>query len=141
MTALHANEKMVSKELPIVLAVDDSPVQLRLIQDALTRNGYAVKTAPSGEEALAMLAGIVPTVIILDVMMAGMSGYELCQQLKRDEKMRRIPVILLTGETSPKDFKAGSDAGAVMYVTKPFKPEGLLNAVRMVCSVPHVQGD
>jgi CheY-like chemotaxis protein len=138
MTAIDANAKTRSRELPLVLAVDDSPVQLRLIQDALARNGYAVKTASSGEAALTMLAVIVPMVIISDVMMAGMSGYELCQQLKRDEKMRKIPVILLTGETSPKDFKAGSDAGAVMYVTKPFKPEGLLNAVRMLCPVPNV---
>lgn len=141
MTMLDANAKTRSRELPLVLAVDDSPVQLRLIQDALARNGYAVKTAPSSEEALAMLAVVVPAVIISDVMMSGMSGYELCQQLKRDENLRRIPVILLTGEASPKDFKAGSDAGAVMYVTKPFKPERLLNAVRMLCSAKHLQGD
>jgi two-component system sensor histidine kinase ChiS len=141
MTTLAANEKMRSRELPLVLAVDDSPVQLRLIQDALTRNGYAVKTAPSSEAALAMLATIVPAVIISDIMMAGMSGYEFCQHLKRDNNLRGIPVILLTGETSPKDFKAGSDAGAVMYVTKPFKPESLLNAVRMLCPAQHVQGD
>lgn len=141
MTALGTNDKVGSRELPLVLAVDDSPVQLRLIQDALTRNGYTVKTAPSGEEALVALNVMMPAVIISDVMMAGMSGYELCQQLKRDEKMRRIPVILLTGEASPKDFKAGSDAGAVMYVTKPFKPESLLNAVRMLCPLQHARGD
>jgi CheY-like chemotaxis protein len=58
-----------------------------------------------------MLAVVVPAVIISDVMMAGMSGYEFCQHLKRDEKLRGIPVILLTGENSPEDFKAGSDAG------------------------------
>jgi len=141
MTVLDANAKTHLRELPLVLAVDDSPVQLRLIQDALTRNGYAVKTAPSSEEALAMLTVVVPAVIISDVMMSGMSGYELCQQLKRDENLCRIPIILLTGETSPKDFKAGSDAGAVMYVTKPFKPESLLNAVRMLCPAQHWQGD
>lgn len=140
MTMLDTNARTGSREPPLVLAVDDSPVQLRLIQDALTRNGYAVKTAPSGEAALAMLAVVVPAVIISDVMMSGMSGYELCQQLKRDENLRRIPVILLTGESSPKDFKLGSDAGAVMYVTKPFKPESLLNAVRMLCPVRQVQG-
>jgi type IV pilus assembly protein PilA len=134
-TVSDAGAKTRTMELPLVLAVDDSPVQLRLIQDALTRNGYAVKTAPSSEEALAMLAITVPSVIISDVMMSGMSGYEFCQQLKRDQKLRWIPVILLTGEASTKDFKAGSDAGAVMYVTKPFQPERLLNAVRMVCRV------
>lgn len=140
MTILDTNAKTSSRELPLVLAVDDSPVQLHLIRDALTRNGYAVKTAPSSEAALAMLAEVVPAVIISDVMMSGMSGYELCQQLKRDENLRRIPVILLTGESSPKHFKLGSDAGAVMYVTKPFKPESLVNAVRMLCPVRHLQG-
>jgi CheY-like chemotaxis protein len=123
-------------EVPLVLAVDDSPLQLRLVQDTLTRNGYAVKTAASGEDALAMLTSIVPAVIISDVTMSGMSGYEFCQQLKRDTRMCRIPVILLTGETSPRDFKAGSDAGAVFYVTKPFKPERLLGVVRMLCPIP-----
>lgn len=141
MTVLDIDAKARSRDLPIVLAVDDSPVQLRLVQDALSRNGYTVKTAPSSEEALAMLAVVVPGVIISDVMMAGMSGYEFCQHLKSDESLRRIPVILLTGENSPKDFKAGSDAGAVMYVTKPFKPESLLNAVRMLCPAKRMQGD
>jgi CheY-like chemotaxis protein len=141
MTMLDTNVKTRSRELPLVLAVDDSPVQLHLIQDALTRNGYAVKTAASSEEALAILAVVVPAVIISDVLMSGMSGYELCQRLKRDENLRKIPVILLTGENSPKDFKAGSDAGAVMYVTKPFKAESLLNAVRVLCPVQHVRGD
>jgi CheY-like chemotaxis protein len=141
MPMLDAKAKTRSKELPLVLAVDDSPVQLHLIQDALTRNGYAVKTAPSGEAALGMLAVVVPAVIISYVLMSGMSGYEFCQQLKSDENLRRIPVILLTGEASPKDFKAGSDAGAVVYVTKPFKPDRLVNAVRMLCPTQHVQGD
>ena len=95
MTMLVAKAKTHLRELPLVLAVDDSPVQLRLIQDALTRNGYAVKTAPSSEEALAMLTVVVPAVIISDVMMSGMSGYELCQQLKRDENLRRIPILRL----------------------------------------------
>jgi CheY-like chemotaxis protein len=134
-TVSDASAKALKTELPLVLAVDDSPVQLRLVQDALTRNGYAVKTAPSGEDALAILASIVPAVIISDVMMSGMSGYDFCQQLKRDTRMCRIPVILLTGETSPRDFKAGSDAGAVFYVTKPFKPERLLSVVRMLCPI------
>ena len=140
MTVLDAKAKTRSKELPLVLAVDDSPVQLHLVQDALTRNGYAVNTAPSGEAALVMLAVVTPSVIISDVLISGMSGYEFCQQLKSDENLRRIPVILLTGESSPKDFKAGSDAGAVVYVTKPFKPDRLVNAVRMLSPTQHMQG-
>ncbi|HKV06357.1 MAG TPA: response regulator [Candidatus Acidoferrales bacterium] len=133
MATLDTTAKTLAKGLPLVLVVDDSPVQLRMVQDLLGRNGYAVKTAPSSEKALEMLRTLAPAVIISDVTMAGMSGYEFCQQIKKDKDLAKIPVILMTGETSPKDFKAGRDAGAVMYITKPVKPEGLLNAVRMVC--------
>lgn len=136
-TTLETSSKALSKELPVVLAVDDSPVQLRLIQEALGRNGYTVKTATSAEKALEMMRVSVPTVVISDVTMAGMNGYDLCKAIKKDSKLSNVPVILLTSEGTAKDFKAGRDAGAVIYITKPFKPEGLLNAVRMVCPVQH----
>jgi CheY-like chemotaxis protein len=98
--------------------------------------------APSSEAALAMLAVIAPAVIVSDIMMAGrMSGYEFGQCLQRDKNLRGIPVILLTGENEPNGFKAGNDARAVMYATKPFKPESLLNAVRMPCPAQRVRGD
>ncbi len=136
-TTLETTSKPVSRELPVVLAVDDSPVQLRLIQEALGRNGYTVKTATSGEKALEMMQASVPAVVVSDVTMTGMSGYDLCKIVKKDPKLGKIPVILLTSEGAPKDFKAGRDAGAVIYITKPFKPEALLNAVRMICPVAH----
>lgn len=136
-TTLETTSKPVSKELPVVLAVDDSPVQLRLIQEALGRNGYTVKPTTSAEKALEMMKASVPAVVVSDVTMTGMSGYDLCKAIKKDSKLGRVPVILLTSEGAPKDFKAGRDAGAVVYITKPFKPEALLNAVRMVCPVTH----
>ena len=136
-TTLETASKALSKELPVVLAVDDSPVQLRLIQEALGRNGYTVKTATSGEKALEMMRASAPAVVVSDVTMSGMSGYDLCKAIKKDPKLGKIPVILLTSEGAPKAFQAGRDAGAVVYITKPFKPEALLNAVRMVCPVPH----
>jgi CheY-like chemotaxis protein len=136
-TTLETSSKALSKELPVVLAVDDSPVQLRLIQETLGRNGYTVKTATSGEKALEIMRGSVPAVVVSDVTMTGMNGYDLCKAIKKDSKLSNVPVILLTSEGAPKDFKAGREAGAVVYITKPFKPEGLLNAVRMVCPVQH----
>lgn len=136
-TTLESSAKPLSKELPVVLAVDDSPVQLRLVQEALGRNSYTVKTATSGEKALEMMRASVPAVLVSDVTMAGMNGYDLCKAIKKDPKLSNVPVILLTSEGAPKDFKAGRDAGAVVYITKPFKPEALLNAVRMVCPVQH----
>lgn len=136
-TTLETTSKPASKELPVVLAVDDSPVQLRLIQEALGRNGYTVKSATSAEKALEMMKASVPAVVVSDVTMTGMSGYDLCKAIKKDSKLGKVPVILLTSEGAPKDFKAGRDAGAVVYITKPFKPEALLSAVRMVCPVTH----
>jgi len=136
-TTLETTSKPLSKELPVVLAVDDSPVQLRLIHEALARNGYTVKTATSGEKALDVMKTSVPAVVISDVTMTGMTGYDLCKAIKKDSKLGRVPVILLTSEGAPKAFQAGREAGAVVYITKPFKPEALLNAVRMVCPVPH----
>ena len=136
-TTLEPSAKPLSKELPVVLAVDDSPVQLRLVQEALGRNGYAVKTAPSAEKALEMMRVATPAVVISDVTMTGMDGYDLCKAIKKESKLAKVPVILLTSEGTPKDFKAGRDAGAVIYITKPFKPEALLNAVRMVCPVQY----
>lgn len=134
-TTLEASPKPLSKELPVVLAVDDSPVQLRLVQEALGRSGYTVKTATSAEKGLEMMRVAPPAVVVSDVTMNGMNGYDFCKAIKKDPKLGKIPVILLTSEGTPKDFQAGREAGAVMYITKPFKPEGLLNAVRMLCPV------
>ena len=93
-----------------------------------------MKTAANSEDAFTLLQSDMPALIISDVMMPGMSGHELCRKLKQDPKLRNIPIVLLTAETSLKDFSAGKDAGAVMYITKPFKGESLLNAVRMLCA-------
>lgn len=125
-----------STKAPFVLAVDDDPVNLRLVQSLLERHGYTVRTAPSAEEALRILREIAPEVLILDVMLPGMSGYDLCDVVKRDEKLQRIPVVFLTDRRSPKDFKTGHDAGAVLYLAKPITPERLLNAVRILCPPP-----
>ena len=117
---------------PLVLAVDDDAATLRVIEMLLERNGYAVRTAPTGEQALTAVRESTPAVLILDVNMPGMSGFDVCQVLKRDERFAKIPVILLTAEGSPQDYKTGHDAGAVIYMVKPFKPERLLQVIRLL---------
>jgi len=117
---------------PLVLAVDDDPGILRIIEMLLSRNGYAVRTAPSAPKALEILKGILPALMITDVQMPQMSGYDLCQAVKRDRRLQNVPVIFLTAQGAPEDFKTGHDSGAVLYMVKPFKPEKLLNAVRLV---------
>jgi DNA-binding response OmpR family regulator len=124
------------RALPVVLAVDDDPAVLRIIESQLTRHDFAVKTAASGEEALRMLRDLTPALLILDVMMDGISGYDLCLVVKRDPRLKEVPVIFLTSRGTPQDYKTGHELGAVIYMVKPFKAEKLLNIVQMLIPVP-----
>ncbi len=138
-----ANTSALARQGPLVLAVDDDPGILRIIEMLLSRTGYSVKTAPNGLKALELLKTILPALVITDVQMPGMSGYDLCQVVKRDRRLHDVPVLFLTAQGSPQDYKTGHDSGAVMYMVKPFKPEVLLNAVRMMVPVatPGQQAD
>jgi len=127
--------KPESRALPVVLAVDDDPAVLRIIESQLTRHDFAVKTAASGEEALRMLQDLTPALLILDVMMDGISGYDLCLVVKRDPRLKEVPVIFLTSRGTPQDYKTGHELGAVIYMVKPFKAEKLLNIVQMLIPV------
>ena len=112
--------------------MDDDPGNLRIIEMLLTRNGFSVLTARNGQEGLKLLRKMVPACLILDVQMPGMSGYDICAVVKRDERLEKVPVIFLTGQDSPQDYKTGMDAGGIIYMAKPFKPERLLQSVRLV---------
>lgn len=120
---------------PLILAVDDDPGVLRIIEAQLARHDYVVKTAKSGEEALRLLRELTPSVLILDVVMHGMSGYEICQVVKNDPRLQAVPVVFLTSRGTPQDYKTGHDLGAVIYMVKPFKAEKLLNVVQMLIPV------
>ena len=125
-----------SRKPPLVMAVDDDPMVLRIIESQLTRHDYTVKTATSGQEALRLLQEITPAVLILDVMMGEISGYDLCHVVKREERLKDVPVIFLTSRGTPQDFKTGHDLGAVIYMVKPLKAEKLINVVQMLVPVP-----
>jgi DNA-binding response OmpR family regulator len=120
---------------PVILAVDDDPAVLRIIEAQLTRNDYVVKTAASGEEALQILRDLTPAVMILDVMMEGISGYDLCSVVKREERLKDVPVIFLTSKSTPKDYRTGHELGAVIYMVKPLKADKLVNIVQMLVPV------
>ena len=126
----------VAQAGPTILVVDDDPSILRIVQLTLERSGYVVKTAANGQEAIKMLRKMVPAVLILDVTMPGMSGYEVCRSVKRDKRLENVPVVFLTAQGSPQDYKTGHDAGAVVYMVKPFNPEGLAQVVRMLSPPP-----
>ena|SRR6266478_5685223 len=125
----------VQHALPVILAVDDDPAVLRIIESQLSRHDFVVKTAPSGEEALRMLRDLTPALLILDVMMDGISGYDLCTVVKRDQKLKDVPVIFLTSRGTPQDYKTGHELGAVIYMVKPLKSEKLVNIVQMLIPV------
>jgi len=128
--------KSGARTLPVILAVDDDLAVLRIIESQLSRHDYVVKTAASGEDALRILRELTPAVLILDVMMNGISGYDLCHVVKRDPRLQHIPVIFLTSRGTPQDYKTGHELGAVIYMVKPLKPEKLVNIVQMLIPVP-----
>jgi putative two-component system response regulator len=107
---------------PTVLVVDDTPDNLKLMS-GLLKDRYRVKIANSGEKALAIAsAEAPPDLILLDIMMPGMDGHEVCRRLKADKHTRDIPVIFLTAMSGAEDEESGLKLGAVDYVTKPISP-------------------
>jgi DNA-binding NtrC family response regulator len=112
-----------------VLVVDDEPLQRDLLEQELAGAGYRIRCASSGEEAVALAVRAQPDLILLDVLMKGMDGYETCRRLKASEATRAIPVIVLTALTETFEKVRAFREGAVDYVTKPFEPEELLARV------------
>ncbi|MDB5795737.1 MAG: chemotaxis protein CheY [Noviherbaspirillum sp.] len=102
-----------------ILVVDDEPQNLRLMQAMLKLEGYSIQTAGSGEEALALIAETPPDLILLDVMMPGMSGYQVVRKLKTESATMAIPVILVSAIDDRRSELAGLHAGAEDYLTKP----------------------
>ncbi len=117
-------------KLPLVLAVDDQPTNLQVIGSVLQANGFDVTLSASGEEALVIVSQTPPDLILLDLMMPGMDGYEVCAALKKNITTSLIPIIFLTAKTETEDIVAGFNAGCVDYVKKPFCPEELLARVK-----------
>jgi putative two-component system response regulator len=116
--------------VPTILAVDDTPVNLSLIT-GLLKSHYRVKVANSGEKALRIVhADLPPDLVLLDVMMPGLDGIEVCRRLKSDPRTRHVPVIFLTAMSKSDDERIGLEAGAVDYITKPISPPILLARVK-----------
>jgi two-component system sensor histidine kinase/response regulator len=104
-----------------IMAVDDQPANLKLLEELLSRQGYIVRSFPRGRLALEAAARNPPDLILLDVNMPEMSGFQVCELLKADEKLAGIPVIFLSALTDPNDKVQAFQCGGVDYVTKPFQ--------------------
>lgn len=115
-----------------ILVAEDDPNILRQIEFNLQSSGYIVETALNGMEAFKKLMADRPDLLITDVMMPEMDGYELVTMLRRDEQLADLPVIMLTARTQDWDMMQGYNSGTDLYLTKPFNPAELLNFVRRI---------
>ena len=115
-----------------ILAVDDEEDVLELVRYNLDKNGYKVQTATSGEEAIEKARAKLPDLIILDIMLPGINGLDVCKRLKNDPKTDKIPVIMLTAKGEESDIITGLEIGADDYIAKPFSPKVLVARVRRI---------
>lgn len=117
------------EKLKILVVEDEAPIQ-ELLQFNLERSKYRVTVVDSGEEALAEAAKLQPDLILLDIMLPGADGLEVCKQLKANAKTEKIPIIMLTALCEEADIVTGLELGADDYITKPFSPRVLLARVK-----------
>lgn len=115
-----------------ILAIDDEQPILELLRYNLEKDGFRVMTAGSGEDAMRIAKNEVPDLILLDLMLPGMSGLDVCRRLKENHSTADIPIIMVTAKTEDSDIVLGLELGADDYVTKPFSPKVVLARVRTV---------
>ncbi|MCP4350306.1 MAG: response regulator [Desulfobacterales bacterium] len=121
---------MNSKEKPLILIVDDNPQNLQFLGSLLADKGYEPAVALNGVKALDFIDRKKPDLILLDIMMPEMDGYEVCRRLKANIYTKHVPVIFLTAKTGTDDIIKGFEAGGVDYVTKPFNQAELLARIK-----------
>jgi len=113
-----------------ILVVDDEQNIIKVLQARLEAEGYEVVTASDGEEALQKVGTEKPNLIILDIMMPKIDGFEVCRRLKRDETFQHIPVVMLTALGQAANIKEGMEKGADAYIAKPFNTVALLGIIQ-----------
>ncbi|KAM3111643.1 sensor histidine kinase [Phormidesmis sp. 146-33] len=122
----------------LILVVDDNSTNIKVLFDVLQEASYRVLVAKNGESAIAKLQAVSPDLILLDVMMPGIDGFETCRRLKASEHTQTIPVIFTTALTDVADKVKGFSLGAVDYITKPFRREEVLARVQMHLKLRHL---
>ncbi|MGR3278161.1 response regulator [Acaryochloris marina NIES-2412] len=126
------------KNSPEIMVVDDTPANLEVISDTLSSAGYRVAAAINGERALKRLQTHPPSLILLDIQMPEMDGFEICRQIKADPTTINIPIIFITARTDTDSILQGFEAGAVDYISKPFQESELLARVNTHLQLRHV---
>lgn len=115
---------------PRILLVDDEPSIIKVVGKRLEVEGYQVSIAVEGQEALAKAQTERPDLIILDLMLPKLNGYEVCTMLKQDTRYQHIPIMLFTAKAQDQDERLGMECGADAYVRKPFQAQELLERIR-----------
>jgi CheY-like chemotaxis protein len=116
--------------MPVVLLAEDEPDILRLVTYILRREGFSVRTATTGKEAVDAARQGQVDVILLDIMLPELNGYGVCAALREDPLTRHIPIVVMSARAQAKEVERGLEAGAVSYITKPFEPAHLGEQVR-----------
>jgi twitching motility two-component system response regulator PilG len=117
----------------VILVVDDSPTIQKVVSVTLEAHGHEVVTASDGMEALSKLRTIKPDLVLLDITMPHMDGYQLCKILRSNDLTRQVPIVMLSGKDGLFDKMRGRMAGAASYITKPFAPSALPPLVEKYC--------
>lgn len=125
-----------------VLVVDDDPMVTRLVRINLELEGFEVIEAWDGNTALGLIEENPPDLLLLDIMMPHMDGWEILRRLRADPDMDRLPIVLLTARVQDNDMSRGWRMGADGYITKPFNPVNLADSLReVICSTPEERED
>jgi DNA-binding response OmpR family regulator len=127
---------MTSPKLSRVLVVDDEPNILLSLEYLMKREGHDVSVARNGEDALAAIRHAPPDLVLLDVMMPGKSGFDVCQAVRADESLNGVRILLLSAKGRDTDVAKGLAVGADAYLTKPFATRELAARVREMLAVP-----
>jgi len=114
-----------------IMVVDDDPDVAFVIEKFLRHGSYALKVASSGEECLKLLKGDLPDLILLDIMMPGLNGWEACRRITEDPRTSHIPVLILSVKREEEDVRESVEAGALVHLTKPIDMEKLLNQIEL----------
>ncbi|PJC75897.1 MAG: two-component system response regulator [Syntrophobacterales bacterium CG_4_8_14_3_um_filter_58_8] len=125
----------MNSQNPVILCVDDDEASLNLLEDILVLGGYQAVNAASGKDALLKIKSQTVDLVLLDIRMPGMDGFEVCRQIKEDQKLSDIPIIMVTGLASQKDRVRGIEAGVEDYFSKPFDRTELLAKIKILLKV------
>lgn len=117
------------EEFKKVLVVDDDPYILMSLEFLMKKNGYGVMVARNGTEALEIVDRQMPHIVLLDIMMPDVDGYEICKHIKKSAKLKHTKVVFMSAKTKEADIQKGYDLGAALYITKPFSTRELVKQI------------